>query len=60
MKAVFETAARHRCSRIEWTTDTGNAGAQAFYAELGLPQHPSKVFYRVQDTGAGFPAVSET
>ena len=60
MKAVFETAARHRCSRVEWTTDTGNAGAQAFYAELELPQHPSKVFYRVQDTGAGFPDVSET
>ena len=60
MKAVFETAARHRCSRVEWTTDTGNAGAQAFYAGLGLPLHPSKVFYRVQDTGAGFPAVSAT
>jgi hypothetical protein len=26
-----------------------------FYAELGLPKHPSKIFYRVQDTGAGFP-----
>jgi GNAT superfamily N-acetyltransferase len=55
MRAVFDTAARHGCSRIEWTTDTGNASAQAFYAELGLPKHPSKVFYRVQDTGAGFP-----
>jgi GNAT superfamily N-acetyltransferase len=55
MKAVFEAAARHGCSRIEWTADTGNASAQAFYTELGLPKHPSKVFYRVQDTGAGFP-----
>ena len=55
MRAVFETAARHGCSRVEWTTDTGNARAQAFYAELGLPKHPSKVFYRVQDAGAGFP-----
>jgi GNAT superfamily N-acetyltransferase len=54
MRAVFETAAEHGCSRIEWTTDTGNASAQAFYAELGLPKHPAKVFYRVQDTGAGF------
>jgi GNAT superfamily N-acetyltransferase len=58
MTAVFETAAGHSCSRVEWTTDTGNASAQAFYAELGLPKHPSKVFYRVQDTGAGFPIPS--
>ena len=55
MRAVFETAAQHGCSRVEWTTDTGNARAQAFYAELGLPKHPSKVFYRVQDAGTGFP-----
>ena len=55
MRAVFETAIRHGCSRVEWTTDTGNASAQAFYAELGLPKHPSKVFYRVQDTRTDFP-----
>lgn len=55
MKAVFETAIRHGCSRVEWTTDTGNASAQAFYAGLGLPKHPSKVFYRVQDTRTDFP-----
>jgi GNAT superfamily N-acetyltransferase len=48
MAALFETATRHGCSRIEWTTDTGNSGAQAFYAELGLPKHPSKIFYRVE------------
>lgn len=42
------------CSRIEWTTDSGNASAQAFYQALGLPQHPSKVFYRVEGTGRGF------
>jgi len=51
MGALFETARKHGCSRVEWTTDTGNAGAQAFYEELGLPVHPSKVFYRVEDTG---------
>ena len=33
---------------------SGNAGAQAFYETLGLPRHPSKVFYRVEDTGGGF------
>jgi GNAT superfamily N-acetyltransferase len=46
MRAVFETAAALRCSRVEWTTDPGNAAAQAFYARMGLPAHP-KIFYRV-------------
>jgi GNAT superfamily N-acetyltransferase len=54
MRAVFDTAARHGCSRVEWTTDSGNDGAQAFYETLGLPRHPAKVFYRVEDTGGGF------
>jgi GNAT superfamily N-acetyltransferase len=55
MRGVFEMAAQHGCSRVEWTTDSGNAGAQAFYETLGLPRHPSKVFYRLEDTGGGFP-----
>jgi GNAT superfamily N-acetyltransferase len=54
MRAVFETAAGHGCSRIEWTTDSDNAEAQAFYSALGLPRRPSKIFYRVQATDAGF------
>ncbi|MBV9095947.1 MAG: GNAT family N-acetyltransferase [Streptosporangiaceae bacterium] len=49
MRAIFAKAAETGCSRIEWTTDTGNTAAQAFYARLGLSQHPSKVFYRVED-----------
>ena len=53
MRAVFEIAAGLGCSRVEWTTDAGNTGAQAFYAKLGLPDHPVKVFYRVEDTGSG-------
>jgi GNAT superfamily N-acetyltransferase len=53
MHAVFETAAKLGCSRVEWTTDTSNTVAQAFYARLGLPRHPSKVFYRVEDIGSG-------
>ena len=48
MQAIFETAARRGCSRVEWTTDVGNAAARAFYAGLGLPEYPSKVFYRVE------------
>lgn len=51
MQALFEVAGQHGCSRVEWTTDSGNAGAQAFYEMLRLPRHPSKVFYRVEGAG---------
>ena len=54
MQAVFDVASKHGCSRVEWTTDRDNSGAQGFYATLGLPTQPSKVFYRVADTGTGF------
>ena len=57
VRAVFETAAGLGCSRVEWTTDVGNTGAQAFYAKLGLPDHPVKVFYRVEDTGSGLGSI---
>ncbi len=57
MRAVFEAAARHGCSRVEWTTDVSNTGAQAFYARLALPRCPSKVFYRVETGGVGWPAI---
>jgi len=36
MTALYEVAAEHGCSRVEWTTDTDNAGAMAFYARLGV------------------------
>jgi GNAT superfamily N-acetyltransferase len=49
MHAIFETAAQHQCSRVEWTTDNDNTSAQAFYDKLGLPPHPAKVFYRTED-----------
>ncbi len=54
MRAVFEAAARHGCSRVEWTTDVTNTGAQAFYDRLGLPRYPSKVFYRVETAVIGW------
>lgn len=46
MHALFEVAAKHQCSRVEWTTDTDNPVAQKFYAELGFQQIPSKLFFR--------------
>jgi GNAT superfamily N-acetyltransferase len=54
MDALYQVAAEHHCSRVEWTTDTDNPGAMAFYAGLGVPVKASKVFYRVEDDGAGF------
>jgi len=57
MRAIFETAATLGCHRVEWTTDTGNTAAQAFYARLGLPAYPSKIFYRVEDTGSGLGSI---
>lgn len=53
MQALFGLAAKHGCSRVEWTTDRGNTSAQAFYHRLGLPVHASKLFYRAEDTGEG-------
>ncbi|MGH3401317.1 MAG: GNAT family N-acetyltransferase [Streptosporangiaceae bacterium] len=46
--AIFETAQKSDCSRVEWTTDTDNAGAQDFYQRLGLQRHPAKLFYRAE------------
>jgi GNAT superfamily N-acetyltransferase len=57
MRAIFETAGTLGCSRVEWTTDAGNTAAQAFYAKLGLPAYPSKIFYRVEDTGSGLGSI---
>ena len=47
MKALFALAAEHGCSRVEWTTDRDNAGAQQFYKGLGQSELPTKLFYRV-------------
>jgi len=56
MAGLYQVAAEHACSRVEWTTDDDNDGAKAFYAGLGVPIRTSKVFYRVEDTGIGFAA----
>jgi GNAT superfamily N-acetyltransferase len=48
MHGLHEVAARQGCSRIEWTTDTGNVGAQDFYKALGVEPNTAKLFYRVE------------
>jgi GNAT superfamily N-acetyltransferase len=47
MARLFEVAAEHECSRVEWTADDVNVDAQRFYAGLGVPVRASKLFYRV-------------
>lgn len=46
MQALHAIAADRGCSRVEWTTDTDNAGAQAFYDSFGVKPLPTKIFYR--------------
>jgi GNAT superfamily N-acetyltransferase len=46
--SLFEVAAKHNCSRVEWTTDQESHSAQRFYQELGMPVNAGKLFYRVE------------
>jgi len=46
MDGIYRIAAERGCSRIEWTTDTGNPHAQRFYESLGARPLPTKIFYR--------------
>jgi ribosomal protein S18 acetylase RimI-like enzyme len=36
MDGLYEIASARGCSRVEWTTDTDNPAAQAFYEALGV------------------------
>jgi GNAT superfamily N-acetyltransferase len=47
MEALFKLARQRGCSRVEWTTDDDNQGAQTFYDALGQKVHASKIFYRL-------------
>lgn len=53
MRHLFGVAAEHRCSRVEWTTDEDNPGAQAFYETLGVERNASKICYRLDGGGLG-------
>lgn len=48
MDRLLAVAAKHGCSRVEWTTDRESEGAQRFYAKLGVPVSDGKLFYRVE------------
>lgn len=44
LKRIGEAAG---CSRMEWTGDTDNPVALAFYEKMGVPRNDGKVFYRL-------------
>ena len=46
MAGLRDVAVARGCTRIEWTTDTGNLSAQRFYESLGTAPMGSKLFYR--------------
>jgi len=47
MDRLVAIAVARGCTRLEWTTDTSNAGAQSFYESLGAGPLETKLFYRV-------------
>jgi ribosomal protein S18 acetylase RimI-like enzyme len=55
MDGLGAVAARRGLSRVEWTTDASNEGAQAFYEALGAKPLASKIFYRIAGAGAAGP-----
>jgi GNAT superfamily N-acetyltransferase len=46
LDGIDRIARERECSRVEFTTDTGNLDAQAFYASLGFQPHTGKILYR--------------
>lgn len=48
MRALFNIAAKHDCSRVEWQTETTNAVARAFYSRIGGRESEGKVFFRLE------------
>lgn len=47
MRHLARIATQRGCSRMEWTTDSPNTQARAFYDRLGAPVQETKVFYRL-------------
>jgi RimJ/RimL family protein N-acetyltransferase len=56
MKGLYEVARQRGLSRVEWTTDASNQGAQAFYEALGAKPLRSKIFYRAAGADITGPA----
>lgn len=50
-KAIMRFLAKHAletgCSRFDWTAESDNPQAIAFYDGMGIPRVPEKVYYRL-------------
>lgn len=51
MRQLCQVAVEYKCSRLEWTADQGNALAEAFYGQLGIPKNQEKMIYRLEGDG---------
>lgn len=49
MKFLAKYAIEHGCTRFDWTAETTNPNALAFYDYLGAPRLQEKVYYRFTD-----------
>jgi GNAT superfamily N-acetyltransferase len=47
IEGLHRIAAERGCSRVEWTTDTSNPGAQQFCESLAVSPLPARIFYRL-------------
>lgn len=54
MRALARMAVARGCTRFDWTAETDNPRAIAFYGRIGAGQVPEKVYFRV--TGAALSA----
>lgn len=48
MHNAYEIAAKHNCSRVEWTADRDSIDARGFYSRIGVSIDTSKLFYRIE------------
>lgn len=57
MRFLAELARARGCSRFDWTAETGNARALAFYDRIGAQRITEKVYFRIDgDALADFAA----
>lgn len=57
MRFLARYALERGCVRFDWTTETNNRGAMAFYERLGATTVPEKVYYRL--TGDAIAALAD-
>ncbi len=56
MRFLAAQALAEGCVRFDWTTETGNPGAVAFYERLGAQRVQEKIYFRL--TGAALQALA--